>query len=243
MRTSLFIIADFGRFLLVQLHLEALVTIQISGVVPEVLRTLPETLDERYEQTYNRLLTKDEEQKNYALSILAWVTYAVHPLSVDQLRHTIAVEKRLEIDEKMLLEREQIISFCCGLIIIDRAHKVRFVHYSAQVFFQSNKANKFSDYPRLITLACERYLSLPELERSVSSEHETLKHYPFAEYAALHLKDHFQDVRKIEEVTSAIRSLVLEDSRRAVYCKLLHKLKAYFIEFPVLDDDQSALEF
>ena len=82
---------NFARFLLVQLHMETLAGQLNVRDLRKVLSSLPEGLDETYDQTIKRIQSQREHPARLAERVLAWITYARRPFFVKELQHALAI--------------------------------------------------------------------------------------------------------------------------------------------------------
>ncbi|TGO30135.1 hypothetical protein BPAE_0007g00080 [Botrytis paeoniae] len=166
-----------GMFIIARLHMDALVDTQVDDLLMNTLYNLPETLDARYESTLERIRGKREPLKDIAEKVLAWVSYAIEPLSVQELRHALATNMVINgvnllddantmlnedglFNEKYMTKENDITAYCCGLVVVDIDNDVRFVHRSVQEYFEKKKMQKFPDFEYQIALACAKYLTI-----------------------------------------------------------------------------------
>jgi hypothetical protein len=60
-----------------------------------------------------RICNQDEDDAKLAKEILSWISYALSPLTVKEIKHAVAVEPgEKELDEEALHEEELLISVC-----------------------------------------------------------------------------------------------------------------------------------
>jgi hypothetical protein len=66
-----------------------------------------------------------------------WITCAKRSLTTAELQHALAVEiGEPKLDEDNLLEIEDMVSMCAGLVTVDEESKIiRLVHYTTQEYF------------------------------------------------------------------------------------------------------------
>ncbi|CAD6452024.1 d3f9d0ed-282c-4192-9c77-9b2d3a97da13 [Sclerotinia trifoliorum] len=212
-------------FIIVRLHMEALIHVQVKAQVRPTLEKLPMTLDGTYESTFQRIQQKETQSKDIAEWVIALVSYAIDPLSIRELRHALAtimtINKDNLFDEDDMVEQDDITNYCCGLIVIDIDRDVRFVHRSAHEYFEKMKTHIFPDFDYQMALACTKYLTLcatsdpgdfkirrrftdqidkrKEIERPIT---EKLKDFPFAVYAGKNLHLHIHRARHLLEESS-----------------------------------------
>ena len=79
-----------------------------------------------------RINAQDKHQSALAIATLKWVTYAKAQLKIEALQHALAVTPGCrEINEMDLIDVDQLISFCMGIVIIDHESGIiRLVHYT-----------------------------------------------------------------------------------------------------------------
>lgn len=79
------------------------------------------TLPETYDEAMRRITNQEPEHRAIALKALAWVSYAFRSLSLRELQHALAIEPGVvELDEELMIEGNNLISLCAGLIVIDQ---------------------------------------------------------------------------------------------------------------------------
>ncbi|KAJ6574297.1 hypothetical protein B0H19DRAFT_985951, partial [Mycena capillaripes] len=125
-----------GMFLLAKLHIESLSTkITVKGV-RDALQTLPNTLNDSYDEAMKRITQQNEESRSTAYSTLTWVANAKRPLTALELQTALAIEPGTKaLDKDNMLDIDIILSVCAGLIIIDeQVSVVRLVHYTTQEY-------------------------------------------------------------------------------------------------------------
>ena len=195
-----------GMFLLAQLHMDSLTDKTSPKAIRKALERLPigsGALDLAYDQAMNRIADQKPGFIELAERALSWITYACRLLTVTELRHAMATEVgESEFDEENLGDIEEILSVCCGLVIIDTETKVvRLVHYTTQEYFKKTGSRHFPNAREDIAVSILTYLLFSDFEegwirdeseglhvkdnKSVSVAEARLKKYPFLEYAAL----------------------------------------------------------
>src|SRR5579871_1436611 len=87
----------------------------------EALETLPDTLDDMYRETMERITDQNEFDRQLALRVLSWVSYASRPLTLKELQHALASEdSRRMFDEENIVDDDLLLSSCAGLVAFDR---------------------------------------------------------------------------------------------------------------------------
>jgi hypothetical protein len=113
-----------ARFLLARLHMNALVEQDSEEAILYVLNNLPNEIDEFYDQAMERI----EQQPNTmesAKRVLSWIIHASRPLSVEELRHALAVSPDMtEMNPRGLVFESKLTSVCAGLVVIDKEQQV-----------------------------------------------------------------------------------------------------------------------
>lgn len=175
------------------------------------LQTLPTTLTGTYDDAMQRIQNQAPDHSRVALKALAWVSYALRPLSLKELQHALAVEPGdRKLDEDLIMDGQSITQLCSGLAIVDqRTNVVNLVHYSTKSYFDDIRQTLFPDFHANITLICATYLTLDTLKGA--KIWKMVQKYPLACYAAQYKGDHAR--QSPEEV--------LEPSVLDVICRLL----------------------
>lgn len=180
------------RFLLARLHVESLASAAGLSVkhVRNKLSSLPTTLTDTYDDALQRIENQESDHKRIALKALAWVSYAMRPLSLKELQHALAVEPGDKtLDEELIMDGQSITSLCAGLVIVDqRTNVVNLVHYSTKTYFDSIRHVQFPKFHASITLICATYLTLDTLKGA--KIWEMVQKFPLACYAAQYMGDH-----------------------------------------------------
>lgn len=92
--------------------------------IHRALENLPSELEANYDETMKRIAEQSPETKALAFRVL-WVSHALEPLSVNALRHALAVEPGIKsLHEDDLDDVEALISACAGLVVVDGGEKV-----------------------------------------------------------------------------------------------------------------------
>ncbi|KAL8730751.1 MAG: hypothetical protein Q9166_003821 [cf. Caloplaca sp. 2 TL-2023] len=179
-------------FLLARLHVESLASAAGLSIkhVRNKLKTLPTTLTGTYDDAMQRIDKQAPDHTRIALKALAWVSYALRPLSLKELQHAIAVEPGdRELDEELIMDGQSITQLCAGLVIVDqRTNVVNLVHYTTKNYFDDIRHVKFPEFHANITLICATYLTLDTLKGA--KIWEMVHNFPLACYAAQYMGDH-----------------------------------------------------
>ncbi|KAK7532449.1 uncharacterized protein J3D65DRAFT_636864 [Phyllosticta citribraziliensis] len=233
-----------GRvFLIVQLHMKALTEIEVPNEVKRVLENLPDTIPASYDHVMIRIMeSKQPKRAERAKAILGWVSFARQPLSVQDLQYALASEEvTAKIDEGDLIPESDIPSFGHGLIEVDVDNLVRFFHFSAQEFFNEHRHQLFPEFESRIALVCANYLRRADYEWRDYFKGRPIRAIvdcPFAEYAGMHLSQHYRQVRnhsKDPRLLEAISTLIQERPSREFYCLFLLRFDGYYRKSEVFD--------
>lgn len=99
--------------------------------------------------------------KALAQHVLSWVTCAERPLAKSEVQHAWAVRESDggELDQDSIPDVDQMVSVCCGLVIIDdKSHVIRLVHFTAQDYFEQTLTKWFPNAHLDIANTCASYL-------------------------------------------------------------------------------------
>lgn len=202
-----------GMFLLAQLHMDSLTDKTSPKAIKKALENLPkgsDALDISYKQAMQRIEDQKPGFSDLAKRTLSWITYAYELLTVAGLRHALAIEIGESIfDEENLDDIEDVLSVCCGLVIIDpETEALRLVHYTTQDYFKKFGSFHFPNAREDVAVSCLTYLLFNEFgegwvwntskERHFSytsweAVEARLQKYPFLLYAARFWARHSKD--------------------------------------------------
>ncbi|TFK21252.1 hypothetical protein FA15DRAFT_672753 [Coprinopsis marcescibilis] len=186
-----------GMFLVASLQLDILGgSISIKSL-SSALETLPVGIESMYEATMERI--DGGPTPHLALQALTWLVYAREPLTMDDLRHALAVNtETFTYDSDHLIDPETLFSACCGLITFEPETKlVRLVHYTAGDFLKSYISKVDPDVQARLACTCVARLrgcgfenyegNIDSYSADVFTRHPFLKiaHQNWATYAQL----------------------------------------------------------
>ncbi|KAK8248578.1 hypothetical protein IWZ00DRAFT_297592 [Phyllosticta capitalensis] len=163
-----------GIFLLVRCHMEILASLDSCGRVPEALEKLPSNPDSMYTSALQRIYRQPGSKGGWAMSILGWMVHACRPLELDELRHALLMGGQIdepmesgdvEFDHSYLISRDEILSFCCGLVEIENGNSdtLKLIHFTTQEFFEKESSGCFPNFHARAAFACAKYLCIPRL--------------------------------------------------------------------------------
>lgn len=129
------------------------------------LERLPESLEDIYNHTLDRIDSMSEEKQRIAIDTLCWVAFCRRPLTIDELRHALATTPGSEaFCSGNLYTVEDIRDYCLGLLTITQETKeVTLVHYSAQSHFRVALKARVPAFDARIVQTCITYLSFKDL--------------------------------------------------------------------------------
>ena len=222
-----------ARFLLAALQIDRICVSRTVKKIKTALNSMPRELDDLYRETLERIRKQPGEDGMLGMRVLSWITHARRPLSVEELRHGLAVEydedeePEEDFDPENLLSPRSLVDVCAGLVVIDpSSQNIRLVHYTTQEFFNKERQYVFEDADNDISIACLTYLSydvfteLPS-ERLIS---ETLRLYPFLGYAVLNWVFHVSNIGPFAAAWSKAILYVNDLERMLFSSMILRKL-------------------
>ena len=226
----------YTRFLLAQLLMDSFRDKLTVRDVKCALRNLPkgsDAYDVAYHAAMERILAQGKGSSEMAKKILAWILCACRPLSTLELLHALAVEPGdTEIDEDNILETEQLLTICAGLVTIDeQSDNVRFIHYTTQEYLQRNLETWLPDAKIDVARSCIAYLSIDGLAIGPSSSQAhyeyRLREFVLLEYAALYWAPHLNLLTgtdcgaAVNEVVTEALYLLLDAERLSAMSQVL----------------------
>jgi hypothetical protein len=224
------------RFLLAQLLMNSFRDKLTVRDVESALRNLPhgsDAYDVAYHAVMERIFAQGEGSSKMAKKISAWILCAHRPLSTLELLHALAVEiGDTEIDEDNILEAEQLLTICAGLVTIDgQSDSVRFIHYTTQEYLQRNQQTWLPHAEIEIARSCTAYLSIDGLAVgpcSSQKDHERrLKKFALLGYASVYWGPHLNllmgtgCVSALNEIATKALSLLLDTKRLSTISQVL----------------------
>jgi hypothetical protein len=176
-----------------KLHIDLLAEKLTEGDIHATLENLPEDLSKAYGSVMNRIAVQDKKQRDLAMTALKWVTYTKERLKAEALQHGLAVTPdSTEINDKDLIDIDLLVSFCMGIVTIDReGGTIRLVHYTVQNYLE--KTLQSMEANTEIAKTCLSYLAFDVFSapcENINSLKDRLKKYKLSNYAASHWADH-----------------------------------------------------
>ncbi|KAM0805007.1 hypothetical protein BDR22DRAFT_885096 [Usnea florida] len=228
-----------GMFLLAQLHMDSLGDKTNPKAIRNALANLPKgsgAMDGAYKQAMQRIEDQRPGFRELAKRTLSWITCVYEPLTVGQLRYALATEDgETEIDEDNLDDIEDIISVCCGLVIVDpETTAVRFVHFTAQEYFERFRSQYFPNALEEIAVSCLTYLLSNESGKYWAWEYfgdpHSLK-YSFLPYAARFWARHAENCHStFEDKVGKLLVELLTDDCKVLNVGQIQIVPSWFLE-------------
>lgn len=192
------------RFLLARRHMDRMTDCWSIDQIEENLKDLSSDLDVGYSQTLARMQRSLEPNQWQLLrKLLLWIAWVQRPLSVSEMEHALAVRPGLnKITKKGIPPIREITAWSGGLLLIDRADLIRYIHTTTSRFFLTEREATFPNGDAIIAHACLDYLNMAVFQETLCGPNKRsllrlrLKNYPFLKYAIL------QSARHIAKSTS-----------------------------------------
>ncbi|KAL7625772.1 hypothetical protein AAE478_004995 [Parahypoxylon ruwenzoriense] len=136
-----------------------------------------QALTDAYGKVMERINGQKPVLKDLAIRVLLWITCAKKPLTLLELQHVLAVGVgEPGLDGENILEVDEIVSVCAGLVIIDEGNNIaRLVHYTTQEYFEKTQSQWFPEAQLAITRVCTTYLCFDVFGSGCSQSYEELK--------------------------------------------------------------------
>lgn len=205
-----------GMLLLARLHVNAVAAQHTSTDLQLALANLPANVDQTYEKAIQRISPGD---RPLAERILMWITFAMRPLSTQELQSVLAVNENVSsasMAKGYMLSIRKILNVCEGLVVVDHQvepNVMRFIHPTVRSYFEAYFDTRKAH--RSLVLACNRYLKFEDLKTKVHKRHELIARYeslPFLRYAALNWGHHARQTQDEELCRDLVTFLKNESS-------------------------------
>jgi hypothetical protein len=111
-----------------------------------------------------RINEQPDDYKELANHVLSWIICAKCPLKTIEIQYAWAVKDSVdELDETAIPEAGDMLSACCGLVVIDKESEIiRLVHYTLQEYLQDSLTRWFPTAHLDIANTCVLYLSFKD---------------------------------------------------------------------------------
>ncbi|KAK6343369.1 hypothetical protein TWF730_010960 [Orbilia blumenaviensis] len=191
-----------GMFLLAKLHVQSIASKLRVGTLRNALRTLPERLNDTYDEAIERIRKGQERDRSeLAMRMLKLLSFALRPLKLDEVQHALLAMESMEfetseteIDYNDLYDKKLLFAVCAGIVTLEEETSiVRFVHHTAEKYFEFKRQDFFPDAQTDLAKTCLTCLSFPG---SPTGWHEVrfwLAYDRFYRYAAQNWGHHARD--------------------------------------------------
>lgn len=182
-----------------KLHIQSIAGQLRLGTVRKALATLPNKLNETYDDTMNRIEQgQDTQQSELAMRLLMLLSRSHTILTLAEAQHALlAMElaEEEEFDPSDMYGPDILLATCGGLVILeDETSFLRFVHHTAETYFEANSERLFEDADFQLTSACLNYLSLENFASGLCETSDDLNariaSFCFYEYSVEFWGDH-----------------------------------------------------
>ncbi|KAL5083750.1 hypothetical protein Trisim1_000954 [Trichoderma cf. simile WF8] len=213
-----------GMFLIVRLHVDALVHLPTVGHVKQALQNLPKRLDVTYERAMERIETQGDIVQKLAKKVFCWLIYARRVLSVAELQHAVAIEpKTKQLNEEFIPDKEILGSICAGLVTFDaESDAVRLAHYTIQEYFERDAKHWFQDVEADIATACITYISFDVFEDSRADIQQRKQKFALYQYAIEFFGKHARAVPETMQLRQLILDFLGNDNKIYSASKMIH---------------------
>lgn len=121
-------------FLHASLQLDAISQCTTIQDVIDTLEQFPSEINAVYHRTWYRICQQPPPNVLIAKTVLTWVLTATRSMTVEQLRHAVAISPSAQkFERKRLVPPATLAALCCGLVTMEEGTRlVRLVHYTAK---------------------------------------------------------------------------------------------------------------
>jgi len=189
--------------------------------IPRALDELPETLDETYERTLQRI---DSAKREFAHRLFQCVAMASRPLRVEELAEFLAFDFGAgsipDFDPGWRPEnpRDAVLSICSSLLMVVNVDDspvdvIQFSHFSVKEYLTSERIAKADTVFRFKVLMEPAHTAMAQaclallLKLSSNSNKSTIQSLPLARYAAQHWVDHASFEKTLPDIRDGMKQL------------------------------------
>ncbi|KAI5818434.1 ankyrin repeat-containing domain protein [Pyronema omphalodes] len=200
--------ASQNMFLLPALQIEAVLDEPTIRKRRKALQNMPRELYDVFGLTMDRIRAQKQSTSTVAMNVLQWIFLAARPLSLEELRHALAIEPGdTELHGDNFVEAQFILDSCLGLVIVDESTStVRLVHKALQDYFQEmyDEGSLFQEGHMEIASICMTYMAFDHFNHEVCTlKDKIFDRYPLLGYAAVRWDYHLR--------SSKTRNIAVED--------------------------------
>ncbi|KAH8694435.1 hypothetical protein BGZ61DRAFT_352599, partial [Ilyonectria robusta] len=217
-----------GMFLFAARLMDSLAEEPTEGHLNRALDSLPEKLNDTYEQSMGRIETLGRNRARLAKKILSWVIHAKRLLSTREIRIAAAVEPGQQgLEVGFVPSPETVGSLCAGLITIDTQRDVvRLAHQTTKEYFDQAKEKWFPSAESEIAVICVTYLSFNIFAdgfcKTDNKFEERLQSHQLYDYAAQNWGYH---TRKSSQLSQPLKDFLACDAKSEASSQALLAVK------------------
>jgi hypothetical protein len=101
--------------------MDSLATTISRSHVRKALENLPKEVNDIYDETLKRVDGQIESDRNLANEVFCWIIHAYQQLTLEELRHALAVSPGMtNMDPDALVDETILTSVCAGLVVVDK---------------------------------------------------------------------------------------------------------------------------
>ncbi|KAI4181647.1 MAG: hypothetical protein LQ348_004988 [Seirophora lacunosa] len=136
--------------------------------IKKAIANLPNTLNQLYDEAFERIDGQNEDDRELAHRALRWVAYAYEPLRVRMLEEALAIDPQADdFDPQASPPIALVLNACAGLLIMEKeTATVRLVHYTAQDYFDKLTTSRIQDAHTVLAGDCIAYLNAESIQSS-----------------------------------------------------------------------------
>ena len=181
-----------GMFLQVRLHLDSLMAKTNLRKLKTALDSLPEGLDETYDEVVERINAQNADESALAWKVLGWILHSARPLTVIELQHALAVEPGDSyLDDDSITDEKLLTSVCAGIVTVqNESETIGLVHFTTQRYLLKNSKRLFPEMEKEMVQSLVDYLSLDEFNSGPCDLGQPMQrrrqNYPLYSYASRH---------------------------------------------------------
>src|ERR1700761_8285834 len=200
------------RFLLARLYVDSFLNTvdesQVELALDKVSKSSqgPKEINQIYDQAYDDAIKRIESQMSNQIELarkaLLWIKDAQRSLTVEELRHALAVKPGdKELNQKSIPKIEVVVSVCAGLVTVDeKSNTVQLVHYTTQEYFERMQLGWHVGAQEEIAMACLTYLSFNTFRSGSCASDEAFEQRiadnVFFDYSVRHWSEHVRPVQR-----------------------------------------------
>ncbi|KAL1601661.1 hypothetical protein SLS60_006576 [Paraconiothyrium brasiliense] len=200
-----------GMLLLARLHVNSVAAQHTLADLQLALTTLEDDTRHTYQKAMQRISTGD---KPLAERVLMWLTFAMRPLTMEELRSALSVNENVTSRQTAvdyMHSEKRLLDVCAGLVVVDHQTEpinVHLIHPTARAFFEIYFDNERAH--KSLGMTCLRYLQFEDLRTEIYDRARILQRLvelPLLRYAALNWGHHAHLTQDKEVVDMSIALL------------------------------------